>query len=79
MLCVICVICALCSSHAQWNVSIEQQVAGLEAYAHSLGLRVMRVCTDRAFSGTGDKRPQFHVLPCDAARRRIVPPHTDGL
>lgn len=47
-----CVIYARYSSHAQRDVSIEQQVADCEAYARSNGLRVVKVYADRAISGT---------------------------
>lgn len=42
-----CVVYARYSSHAQRDVSIEQQVADCEAYARSNGLRVVKVYADR--------------------------------
>ena len=65
-----CVIYARYSSHAQRDVSIEQQVADCEAYARSNGLRVVKVYADRAISGTNDKRPQFQKMLKDAERGR---------
>lgn len=63
-----CVVYARYSSHAQRDVSIEQQVADCEAYARSNGLRVVKVYADRAISGTNDKRPQFQKMLKDAER-----------
>ena len=65
-----CVIYARYSSHAQRDVSIEQQVADCEAYARLHNLRVVKVYADRALSGTSDKRPQFQQLLRDAAHGR---------
>ena len=65
-----CVVYARYSSHAQRDVSIEQQVADCEAYARSNGLRVVKVYADRAISGTNDKRPQFQKMLKDAERGR---------
>ena len=65
-----CVIYARYSTHNQKDVSIEQQVADCEAYARSIGLRVVKVYADRALSGKTDKRPQFQAMLRDAARRR---------
>ena len=62
-----CVVYARYSSHAQRDVSIEQQVADCEAYARSHGLRVLKVYADRHLSGTNDKRPQFQQMLKDAA------------
>ena len=58
------------SSHAQRDVSIEQQVADCEAYALQNGLEVVKVYADRAISGTNDKRPQFQQMLRDAAHGR---------
>lgn len=58
------------SSHAQRDVSIEQQVADCEAYARQNGLEVVKVYADRALSGTSDKRPQFQRMLRDAERGR---------
>ena len=65
-----CVIYARYSSHAQRDVSIEQQVADCEAYALQNGLEVVKVYADRAISGTNDKRPQFQQMLRDAAHGR---------
>lgn len=65
-----CVIYARYSSHAQRDVSIEQQVADCEAYAKVNGLRVVKVYADRALSGTSDQRPQFQQMLRDAAHGR---------
>ena len=65
-----CVIYARYSSHAQRDVSIEQQVADCEAYARQNGLEVVKIYADRALSGTSDKRPQFQQMLRDAAHGR---------
>ena len=65
-----CVIYARYSSHAQRDVSIEQQVADCEAYAKMNNLRVVKVYADRALSGTSDKRPEFQKMLRDAERGR---------
>lgn len=65
-----CVIYARYSSHAQREVSIEQQVADCEAYARMHNLRVVKVYADKALSGTNDKRPQFQKMLKDAERGR---------
>ncbi len=65
-----CVIYARYSSHAQRDVSIEQQVADCEAYARMNNLRVVKVYADKALSGTNDKRPQFQKMLKDAERGR---------
>ena len=65
-----CVIYARYSSHAQRDVSIEQQVADCEAYAKANGLQVVKVYADRHLSGTNDRRPQFQQMLRDAAHGR---------
>ena len=65
-----CVIYARYSSHAQRDVSIEQQVADCEAYAKLNNLRVVKVYADRAISGTNDKRPEFQRMLRDAEKGR---------
>ena len=65
-----CVIYARYSSHAQRDVSIEQQVADCEAYAKMNNLQVVKVYADRAHSGTSDKRPEFQKMLRDAERGR---------
>lgn len=66
-----CVIYARYSSHAQRDVSIEQQVADCEAYALQNGLEVVKVYADRAISGTNDKRPQFHQWGARRTRHHL--------
>ena len=63
----LCVIYARYSSHAQRDVSIEQQVADCEAYAKLHNLQVVKIYADRHLSGTNDKRPQFQQMLKDAA------------
>lgn len=63
-----CVIYARYSSHAQRDVSIEQQVADCEAYCRLNNLNVVKVYADRHLSGTTDQRPQFQQMIKDAAR-----------
>ena len=65
-----CVVYARYSSHAQRDVSIEQQVADIEAYCKLNNLRIVKVYADRHLSGTNDKRPQFQQMLKDAARGR---------
>lgn len=65
-----CVVYARYSSHAQRDVSIEQQVADCEAYARQNGLRIVKIYADRHLSGTTDQRPQFQQLLRDAAHGR---------
>ena len=62
-----CVVYARYSSHAQRDVSIEQQVADCEAYARMNNLRIVKVYADRHLSGTTDQRPQFQRMLKDAA------------
>lgn len=64
------VIYARYSSHAQRDVSIEQQTAECEAFARQNNLKVEKVYADRALSGTNDKRPQFQKMLKDAERGR---------
>lgn len=64
------VIYARYSSHAQRDVSIEQQIAECEAFARQNNLKVIKVYADRALSGTSDKRPQFQKMLKDAERGR---------
>lgn len=65
-----CVIYARYSSHAQRDVSIEQQVADCESYARANQLRVVKIYADRHLSGTTDKRPQFQQMLRDAVHGR---------
>lgn len=56
------------SSHAQRDVSIEQQVKECQKYAERLGLRVVEIYADRALTGTNDKRPEFQRMIRDAEK-----------
>lgn len=62
------VIYARYSSHAQRDVSIEQQEKAVREYCSAQGLDVLRVYADRAMTGTNDKRPQFQRMISDADR-----------
>lgn len=62
----ICVIYARYSSHAQRDVSIDQQINACRAYAEKLGLTVGAIYADRALTGTSDKRPEFQRMVSDA-------------
>ena len=61
------VIYARYSSHAQRDVSIEQQCRECEIYAKRHGLRILGTYEDHALSGTSDKRPGFQRMIHDAA------------
>lgn len=63
------VIYARYSSHAQRDVSIEQQVREIRKFADAQGLNIIEVYTDRALSGTTDKRPEFQRMIADAEKR----------
>ena len=60
------VIYARYSSHAQRDVSIDQQIRACQAFADRHGIRVLRVYEDRALTGTTDKRPGFQEMIRDA-------------
>lgn len=60
------VIYARYSSHAQRDVSIEQQIRACEKFADRHGLRIVHVYEDRALTGTSDKRPGFQRMVKDA-------------
>ena len=62
------VIYARYSSHAQRDVSIEQQIRACEKFAERNGLRVVQVYDDRALTGTSDKRPGFQQMIADAKK-----------
>lgn len=62
-----CFVYARYSSHAQRDVSIEEQLADIEVYCRQNNLRIVKVYADRALSGTTDKRPQFQQMMKDAA------------
>lgn len=50
------------SSHAQRDVSIDQQIKACEAYAKRESIQIVRVYADRAMTGTNDRRPQFQRM-----------------
>ena len=58
------------SSHAQRDVSIEQQIAECEDFARKNNLQVIKVYADRHLSGTTDNRPEFQQMLHDAAHAR---------
>lgn len=62
------VIYARYSSHAQREVSIEQQVEACRTYAHTLGLQVVNTYEDKAVTGKTDRRPAFQRLLKDAEK-----------
>ena len=60
------VIYARYSSHAQRDVSIDQQVKAIQEFADRQQLKVIHVYADRAISGTTDNRPEFQRMIEDA-------------
>lgn len=60
------VVYARYSSHAQKDLSIEQQVAKAYAYAAELNIPIVEVYADRAISGRTDNRPDFQRMMKDA-------------
>lgn len=62
------VIYARFSSHAQRDVSIDQQVRACRDYAARQGLEVVGLYEDRALTGTSDQRPGFQRMIADSAR-----------
>ena len=62
------VIYARYSSHAQRDVSIEQQIRACKTFAERQGIRVIHVYEDRALTGTSDKRPGFQQMIHDARK-----------
>ena len=56
------------SSHAQRDVSIDQQIKECRKFAERLGLRIIDVYADRALTGTNDKRPEFQRMIKDAEK-----------
>ena len=56
------VIVARYSSHAQRDVSIEQQVEECTAYALANNIQITHVYADRAVTGRTDKRPEFQKM-----------------
>lgn len=63
----IAVIYARYSSHAQRDVSIDQQVKAIQEFADRQQLKVVQIYADRAISGTTDARPQFQQMIRDAS------------
>ena len=62
------VIYARYSSHAQRDVSIEDQIADCRIYAERLGLTVLEVYADHATTGRSDDRHQFQRMIQDAKK-----------
>ena len=62
------VIYARFSSHAQKDASIEQQIRTCKEYAERNDITVVGEYSDRALSGTSDKRPDFQRMIRDAAK-----------
>ena len=62
------VIYARYSSHAQRDVSIEQQIRACEQFAKHNGIRIFHIYEDRALTGTNDKRPGFQQMIQDAKK-----------
>lgn len=60
------VIYARYSSHAQRDVSIEQQIRACRLFAERHGIKIVQVYEDRALTGTNDKRPGFQQMIHDA-------------
>ena len=58
----VAVIYARYSSHAQRDVSIEQQVAECQEYAEANNLEVVAVYADRHLTGRSDNRPEFQKM-----------------
>lgn len=56
------------SSHAQRDVSIDQQVKECKKYAEKLDLKVIGIYADRALTGTNDRRPDFQRMISDAEK-----------
>ncbi len=56
------------SSHAQRDVSIEQQTRVCQAFAKRQGIRIVQIYEDRALTGTSDKRPGFQSMIADAKK-----------
>lgn len=62
------VIYARYSSHAQRDVSIEQQIRACRTFAERQGIHIVHVYEDRAVTGTSDKRPGFQKMVADAKK-----------
>ena len=55
------------SSHAQREVSIDQQIAACRSFADRLGISILKIYEDHALSGTSDRRPAFQRMISEAA------------
>lgn len=60
------VIYARYSSHAQRDVSIEQQIKACRLFADHGGINIVDIYEDRALTGTSDKRPAFQKMIKDS-------------
>jgi site-specific DNA recombinase len=67
----VAVIYARYSSHAQRDVSIEQQVAECQEYAEANNLEVVAVYADRHLTGRSDNRPEFQKMMRHAEKRQF--------
>ena len=54
------------SSHNQRDVSIDQQIKACEAFAERENIRIVKVYSDRAMTGTNDRRPEFQKMISEA-------------
>ncbi len=61
-----CVIYARFSSHGQNEQSIESQIRTCKEFADSKGYNVIGIYSDKAKTGTNDKRPDFQRMMKDA-------------
>ena len=67
----IAVIYARYSSHAQKDVSIEQQVEECKEYAKTNNMQVIEIYADRHLTGKTDKRPEFQKMMRHAEKRQF--------
>lgn len=58
------------SSHAQREVSIDQQIHACKAFAERLGIEIVQIYEDHAISGTSDRRPAFQRMIAEAGELR---------
>lgn len=56
------------SSHAQRDVSIDQQINECRKFASHLGIEIVKIYDDRATTGTNDRRPGFQRMIREAER-----------
>lgn len=59
------------SSHAQKDISIEQQVEKCRELSAEFGIEISEVYADRAISGRTDRRPEFQRMLKDAAKGKF--------